>query len=534
MPALTGDILIVDDERSMREFLAIFLRRTGYRVEAASGGIDGMTAIRAREYDLVITDLRATGARLVFADRLAGRLYVRDSAGRLLVELRKEPLYPVEIGLEPGSYRVALDADGRPFEARVTLREGGRTELAQGAFVAVAPLVAVNRGGGQVRGDGPPDAAISAATSAGASAGASGPKRYRHIPGDLVLAPRLRLSGVKDEPILNNFVLGLVGHSDALRGVQLSLAGNIVEDEMTGAQLSSGFNLVYGAGRGVQSASLGNIALSDFRGAQLGAFGNVAGASFVGAQMGTVNVAQGQVRGAQIGVLNGTRDEVRGAQVGVLNVATRGAAGAQIGVVNYGGAVRGAQIGVVNVATDVTGAQIGVVNFARSNSGASIGVLPLVLRGYNRATAWGSDLGGLNVGVKLGSSHVYTLIGAGLANRALSDDDSRTAAFSFGIGAHVTPFANGVFFDVDAIGTSFADRHGYSEDRTLSSLRLAVGIPLGRRLAVTLGPTYNVEVTSDGADARRMGVGGGFAERVIREGETTVRLYPGFAVGVQL
>jgi two-component system, NtrC family, response regulator PilR len=58
MPALTGDILIVDDERSMREFLAIYLRRTGHRVEAAAGGADGLAALRSREFDVVITDLR--------------------------------------------------------------------------------------------------------------------------------------------------------------------------------------------------------------------------------------------------------------------------------------------------------------------------------------------------------------------------------------------------------------------------------------------------------------------------------------------
>jgi two-component system response regulator PilR (NtrC family) len=58
MSALTGNILIVDDERSMREFLAIFLRRAGHRVEAAAGGVDGRAALRAREFDVVITDLR--------------------------------------------------------------------------------------------------------------------------------------------------------------------------------------------------------------------------------------------------------------------------------------------------------------------------------------------------------------------------------------------------------------------------------------------------------------------------------------------
>jgi two-component system response regulator PilR (NtrC family) len=61
MPALTGDILIVDDERSMREFLAIFLRRAGHRVEAAAGGAEGLSALQGREVDVVITDLRMPG-----------------------------------------------------------------------------------------------------------------------------------------------------------------------------------------------------------------------------------------------------------------------------------------------------------------------------------------------------------------------------------------------------------------------------------------------------------------------------------------
>ena len=58
MSALTGNILIVDDERSMREFLAIFLRRAGHRVEAAAGGSEGLATLRAREFDVVLTDLR--------------------------------------------------------------------------------------------------------------------------------------------------------------------------------------------------------------------------------------------------------------------------------------------------------------------------------------------------------------------------------------------------------------------------------------------------------------------------------------------
>lgn len=55
---LTGDILIVDDERSMREFLAIYLRRAGHRVEAVPGEEEAKQALKAKEYDVVLTDLR--------------------------------------------------------------------------------------------------------------------------------------------------------------------------------------------------------------------------------------------------------------------------------------------------------------------------------------------------------------------------------------------------------------------------------------------------------------------------------------------
>jgi two-component system, NtrC family, response regulator PilR len=62
MTALTGDILIVDDERSMREFLAIYLRRAGHRVEAAGSGAAAQKTLGAREFDVVITDLRMPDA----------------------------------------------------------------------------------------------------------------------------------------------------------------------------------------------------------------------------------------------------------------------------------------------------------------------------------------------------------------------------------------------------------------------------------------------------------------------------------------
>jgi two-component system response regulator PilR (NtrC family) len=58
MTNAVGDILIVDDERSMREFLGIFLRREGYRVEVAADGKAAFAALAAQKFDVVLTDLR--------------------------------------------------------------------------------------------------------------------------------------------------------------------------------------------------------------------------------------------------------------------------------------------------------------------------------------------------------------------------------------------------------------------------------------------------------------------------------------------
>src|ERR1019366_4875580 len=78
--------------------------------------------------DLVMTDLHSSASRLVLSRELAGRIYVRDNSGRLVVELRKEPIYPVELGLEAGAYRVVLDHDGSISEGSVQLSAGGRVD----------------------------------------------------------------------------------------------------------------------------------------------------------------------------------------------------------------------------------------------------------------------------------------------------------------------------------------------------------------------------------------------------------------------
>lgn len=54
-------VLIVDDERAVRESLAMLLASTGLRVDTAASGPQSVRAVCAKSYDLVVTDLGMPG-----------------------------------------------------------------------------------------------------------------------------------------------------------------------------------------------------------------------------------------------------------------------------------------------------------------------------------------------------------------------------------------------------------------------------------------------------------------------------------------
>jgi hypothetical protein len=504
--------------------------------------------------DLVMTDLHASNAHLVLARELYGRIYVRDANDHLLVELRKEPSYPVELGLEPGAYRVVMDSDGRIYETKTTLAGGGRIELTKAQFSEVAPMLSARRGSD--------DGAI-AQPPIGPNLPA--PRQYKDVSFDLVLAPGVRLSGPSDLPVRHHFLLGIVGHSDSLHGLQLSLAGNIAQYEMVGAQIGGVYQLSYGPARGLQVGYGLNMALGGLHGAQLAAFANVSNGELHGFQLAMVNINRGSVRGAGIGLVNVNSGTLRGAQVGLINILRSDVHGAQVGLVNlngfaqessgvqvglvnlngnvenYNGAtvglinvgsrLRGLQLGLVNVADEVSGAQVGLVNFARKNNGASIGLLPIVLDGYNHAVLWSSDNSFVNIGAKLGTRHVYVLIGAGIT-RDRDSGNRRLYSSTCGIGGHITFKDRPLFIDIDAVGTSFSALDKWEDEhRQLNSLRLQVGWQFAPHFAVVAGPTLNVQVAQNDADREPRGVG--FAEKVWHSGDYVVRMYPGFVAGLQ-
>ncbi|MBL4632236.1 MAG: sigma-54-dependent Fis family transcriptional regulator [Kofleriaceae bacterium] len=56
-----GRILVVDDERSMREFLGICLKRSGHEVSVAESGQQASDVLDTEQFDVIVTDLRMPG-----------------------------------------------------------------------------------------------------------------------------------------------------------------------------------------------------------------------------------------------------------------------------------------------------------------------------------------------------------------------------------------------------------------------------------------------------------------------------------------
>jgi two-component system response regulator PilR (NtrC family) len=77
-----GRILLADDENTSRETLAGVLRDEGYEVDTAADGLEALTSLGDKIYDVVITDLRMPGA-----DGLAVLRRVREIAPQTLVLL---------------------------------------------------------------------------------------------------------------------------------------------------------------------------------------------------------------------------------------------------------------------------------------------------------------------------------------------------------------------------------------------------------------------------------------------------------------
>jgi DNA-binding NtrC family response regulator len=88
-------ILVVDDERNIRDGLAEYLSLGGYQVATAADGKEGIERIDGGDIDLVITDLKMP--------KVSGEEVLRHVAGHY-------PTVPVIILTGPGTVENAVEA----------------------------------------------------------------------------------------------------------------------------------------------------------------------------------------------------------------------------------------------------------------------------------------------------------------------------------------------------------------------------------------------------------------------------------------
>ncbi|MGZ3460287.1 MAG: caspase family protein [Archangium sp.] len=137
LSGLRGAADVTHDGRvTLEEAYQFAFHETLARTEKTRGGAQhpARDIELAGSGELVMTDVRATSAGLYLTEALEGRLFVRDDAGTLVVELQKLPGRPTELGLAPGHYRVRRELEGGASEATFTLSEGQRAPVAPESF----------------------------------------------------------------------------------------------------------------------------------------------------------------------------------------------------------------------------------------------------------------------------------------------------------------------------------------------------------------------------------------------------------------
>lgn len=473
--------------------------------------------------EMVLTDVRVASSQLELDAALSGRVFVLNANGGLVVEVAKSAGASLQLGVEPGTYRVLVD-DGKGGLGQTTLALAEK----QTSTVTSSQLVPTVKEAMASRGDEP----------------------RPYLPVDVAFIYPLSIAGVMAAPPRTNLSLGILAaregqvdgvsfsgvgtwvdgpvHGIALAGVGLKTGGldgigaagvALISTQRVRGVVFAPVTVVSGLMLGVQAGTV-NVASDGLFGVQAGAVNVAAGGAWA-LQGGAVNIASGGVSGAQLSAFNLATGGFRGLQGGAFNLAPGAfVSGAQLGVLNVGGDVTGAQIGVVNIATTVKGTQIGVVNVA-TESDAPIGLLNVITNGRFRAAVWANETQVVNVSAKLGNKNVFSFVTLGLNPRS-----GGRALAALGLGLHLD---FGRFYgqlEAEA-GNLYSFGRPFVTDTFVANQRLLVGYQFVDAFSVFAGPSLTQVVSFTRSDVTQVTPWG------LELGQGS-RLVPGFVIGAQL
>ncbi len=224
------------------------------------------------------------------------------------------------------------------------------------------------------------------------------------------------------------------------------------------------------------------------------------------------------VHGASLGFGFGWVGELRGVQVAAVNWANT-LDGLQLGAVNMARDAQGAQVGMVNIAGSHRGVMVGLVNVAE-DAEVAIGLLNFVKRGMVHVDVWASDVNLVNVGVKFGARHTYTVVSGGFS--PLGDPHG---GVDVGLGIRL-PQAGPLVLDLDVstglvFGATTAKSPAFHHQ-----LRALLNVRLGRRFGLFVGPAVHLLVGPTGLDPVSRAADPGIAAWQLRDNGSGISFLP--------
>ncbi len=500
--------------------------------------------------DLVLTDLRSVSEQIMFEEDLRGRIFVRDSAGRLVVELKKIEGTPLVVSIGPGRYSMILDDGDRLLSADLMLAGGSKIMVMKDEFYPVPRSNNVVRGGTHIAADdgrsldkpaadfettveseersvndtaaeldiiaekAKKRALEAAGMSTGESGNTDGPSASQTAG---VQKPQAESREYKPMKTDYGMDFGIVASAENLNGIQLGAIGADVEGKLDGIQLAGIFGSVQGNVQGAQIAGVYTTSEGDVSGVQIGgiwaaAEGDVTGGQFSGVwnsahdiafiqSAGVFNIAEGKVTGIQSsGVFNISEEKVVGVQAaGVFNAAKDVDGVQAAGIINIAEDVRGGQFGLLNFGGEVYGLQVGLINISEDLHGLPIGLINISENGLNDMSFWYSDNDFINFGYQLGTSTVYTFMHAGFS-------ENWTDASSLGIGLGLELGGDLLYIDTDIYAKAYMSGMGGADENIQGiimgntdfypALRLSAGMKVFDFMSVFVGVNFDCYINT--------------------------------------
>jgi hypothetical protein len=478
--------------------------------------------------DVVLTDIKETSASLVIDENIVGRLSIRDSSDYLVAEITKTSVKPMELGLEPGLYRITLQRGDNFSRAEVSLSGDRRTPLVPADFKLIAAAQAAARGD---------------ASAAGMEADSEEPEEQDNRGGfNFQLVPGVTLLHTGPRNTNDHFLLGLLlaqgdgldgpgfapiglSNTGTVRGLQSSGIYNTIGGDLRGAQGAGIFNITQGNVTGVQAAGIFNMTRGDMMGAQTAMIFNMTG-NMTGAQTAMIfNMAQGNMTGTQAagifnsvfglgtgvqaaGIAGFVKEDFKGIQAsGIFNYTGGDFQGVQTGLINWAqGNSYGLQVGLINSGGKGSGVQVGLVNISKNESVIPIGLVNVVKNGIMHPAIYYDSMGFLNFSFRSGSRFVYSVFGVGAQKIYLHVNGNDRAIFGWNRDDALLVYRGGLgfeiplrsaFINIDAVtGTILnldtVSSKGYNASASqLHQVRLTAGFKIFEHLGAFVGLSYD-------------------------------------------